>query len=126
MIDDDSMVDSIVVVDDSDIPISPISCSSSDDDNEQLPSPDSHVHVDHSYHSGNEMVSSSLPEENIASHVPNTLMVSSTDSSNIAESKPLFSINEWNGFKIVGDSIDWFKCIHYMCMLMTLVVCYYE
>ena len=41
----------------SDIPVSPISCSSSDDDNEQLPSPDSHVHVDHLYHSGNEKVS---------------------------------------------------------------------
>ena len=46
MTDDDSMVDSMVVVDDasiasdtshySDIPVSPISCSSSDDDNEQL------------------------------------------------------------------------------------------
>ena len=47
----------------SDIPVSSISCSSSDDDNEQLPPPDSYVHVDHSYHSGNEMVLSSLPEE---------------------------------------------------------------
>ena len=36
------------------IPVSSICCSSSDDDNEQLPSPDSHVHVGHSNHSGNE------------------------------------------------------------------------
>ena len=49
MTDDDSMVDSTVVDDASiasdtshysDIPVSPISCSSSNDENEQFPSPD--------------------------------------------------------------------------------------
>ena len=62
--DDDSMVNSSAVVDDtsissdtshcSDIPISPIS---SDDVNEQLPSPDSYAnHSVNFYHSGDEMV----------------------------------------------------------------------
>ena len=82
--------------------------------------------MDHSYHSGNEIVSSSLPEETIALPIPNTVMVSTADSSNIAESRPFFSINEWKGFKIVGENIDWFNYIHYMYMLMTLVACYYE
>ena len=86
------------------------------------------MHVDQSYHSGNEMVSSSLPEESIASPVPNTLMDSTADSSNIAESRSFISINEWKGFKIVGANIDKnvhpsFQRIHNRLSFFSLCIC---